>query len=151
MIHRAAMYILAFRLCKGTLMPGQSYLSEESSFLLKKFFTVSRLSRCTIISPYDLPAHLLQLLQSTVLYLLLAGLQVSRYCLPVALYAWTELSIQIPAWRYRIPMSVAYMIVVTLLCLNFLVRITSFLLQAELAAQDLPGFLEEKLQPSQAP
>jgi hypothetical protein len=37
MIHRAAMYILAFWLCKGTLMPGQSYLSEideESSFLL---------------------------------------------------------------------------------------------------------------------
>jgi hypothetical protein len=40
---------------------------------------------------------------------------------------------------------------VTLLCLNFLVRIASFLLQAELAVQDLPGFLEEKLQPSQAP
>jgi hypothetical protein len=48
-------------------------------------------------------------------------------------------------------LTVAYMIVVTLLYLDFLVRIASFLLQAELAAQDLPGFLEEKLQPSQAP
>jgi hypothetical protein len=36
-MHRTAMYILTFWPCKGTLIPGQSYLSgiaEESSFLL---------------------------------------------------------------------------------------------------------------------
>jgi hypothetical protein len=47
-MHRAAMYILAFWLCKGTLVPGQSYLceiTEESSFLLSSCIipAVSRL------------------------------------------------------------------------------------------------------------
>jgi hypothetical protein len=49
-MHCTAMYILTFWLCKGTLMPGQSYLSEideESSFLLCIIAAVSRLSRCT--------------------------------------------------------------------------------------------------------
>jgi len=48
-MHRAAMYILAFWLCKGTMVPGQSYLfeiAEESSFLLCIIPAVSRLSRC---------------------------------------------------------------------------------------------------------
>ena len=51
-MHHAAMYILAFWLCEGTLMPDQSYLceiAEESSFLLCIIAAVSRLklSRCT--------------------------------------------------------------------------------------------------------
>jgi hypothetical protein len=46
MIHRAAMYIFILWLCKGTLMPGQSYLfeiAEEWSFL-RKFVLYMQLS-----------------------------------------------------------------------------------------------------------
>jgi hypothetical protein len=96
-MHRAAMYILAFWLCKGTMVPGQSYLfeiAEESSFLLCIIPAVSRLSRRYNLVVHLPAAHRLQLLQSTVFFIFISwppGLCLFRFQL-AGIGSWIRMS-----------------------------------------------------------